>query len=239
MHYGVANASIMPLSRNGGAERAGGPATTLDEIRAAPDSAERLRGPNADLKVAGRGSGSLVAIRLNVACTLLAITMSTAAAEVSDCVSLEEDLQRLACYDREAGYAPATSNENTAGDWIIRKEASYIDDSINVHLSLTSYDETNCLHKDGHHQLWIACREKKAALYIHFANCYMANSQTDGWSKVTYRIDPEPAAEIAMSESRSKMELGLWNWGVVAPFVEKLLGHDRLVIRAARIQIIR
>lgn len=152
-------------------------------------------------------------------------------AEIARCLTIENSLDRLACYDEEAGYAPEVQEETTGnGDWRVRTETSKIDDSDNVWVSLSSQEQTSCPYKSGSHSIHIACRENSTNLWIHFGDCFMSSIQGKG--RVTYRLDSEKAQTQQFRESNNNMALGLWSGGQAIPFIKKMIGHDRLIVRA-------
>lgn len=158
------------------------------------------------------------------------LSSSGAAAEFERCTQIDNDLERLACYDQEAGYEPIVREISGRGDWRVRIEKSLIDDSENVFLSLSSKEQTNCPYKSGTHQIYIACRENTTSVWVIFGGCFMSSIQGKG--RVTYRLDSEKASTKDFRESNDNSALGLWNGGSSIPFIKQLLGHDRLVIRA-------
>lgn len=154
-----------------------------------------------------------------------------ASADVSTCLSIQGNLDRLECYDREAGYAPQTSaTTNSVGDWLVSTETSKIDDSTNVFLSLTSEEHTNCRYKPNAHSIHIACRENTTSLWVFFGECFMSSIQGKG--RVTYRLDADSAKNRNFQESNNNMALGLWNGGQSIPFIKEMLGRERMFVRA-------
>lgn len=154
-----------------------------------------------------------------------------ASADVSDCLGIDASLERLACYDNEAGYPPI-ANETLPGkgDWIVKAEISKMDDSKNVWLSLESYDYTSCPYKNGEHSIHIACRENKTNIWLYFGGCFMSSIQGKG--KITYRLDSEDAKRKNFRESNNNMALGLWSGGEAITFIKQMLDRDRLIVRA-------
>jgi type VI secretion system protein VasI len=152
-------------------------------------------------------------------------------ADVSNCTSIESSIDRLECYDKEAGYSPKPSVALTgAGDWLVRTETSKIDDSTNVFLSLVSEDHTSCRFKPNAHSIHIACRENTTSLWIGFGECFMSSVQGKG--RVTYRLDTDSAKNRNFRESNNNMALGLWDGGQSIPFIKEMLGHEKMFVRA-------
>lgn len=161
----------------------------------------------------------------------IALLISTqASADVEQCLNVEDDFERLDCYDRELGFGPQISTTQGTGDWKVRTETSQMDDSTNVFLNIQSEDHTNCRYDSAPHKLWIACRENKTTLWVWFGGCFMSGNQGKG--RVTYRLDRDKASQISMRESNDNSALGLWNGGSSIPFIKKMFGKEQLLLRA-------
>ncbi len=158
---------------------------------------------------------------------------AVAHADFAECLGIVDEAARLTCYDDVNGYqSPKDESAPVAdpGAWTVKSEFSKIDDSANVFMMLQSKDETNCRYKTGTHTLMIACRENTTSMWITFGGCFMSSIQGKG--RVTYRLDGDPAQKARFRESNDNMALGLWNGGSAIPFLKRLLGHDRLLVRA-------
>lgn len=166
-----------------------------------------------------------------IAIAIFAASSFSADADIERCTAIENSLDRLACYDDEAGYDPEVKEEAVgSGDWLVRVETSQMDDSENVFLTLYSEEQTNCPYKSGRHSIHMACRENETNMWIRFGECFMSSIQGKG--RVTYRLDTEQAATRNFRESNNNMALGLWSGGTAIPFIKKMIGHDRMIIRA-------
>ena len=60
---------------------------------------------------------------------ILALATAPAFAAPQDCAPIENDLDRLACYDREAGRTPAVATVPNASAWKVRLETSEMTDT--------------------------------------------------------------------------------------------------------------
>ncbi len=175
---------------------------------------------------------------MNVKFNLVMITVAifaassfSAYADIERCTEIENSLERLACYDEEAGYNPELTKEVVgSGDWSVRIETSKIDDSKNVFLTLYSEEQTNCRYKSGRHSFHVACRENQTNMWVIFGQCFMSSIQGKG--RVTYRLDSEKSATRNFRESNDNMALGLWSGGTAIPFLKEMIGHDRIIVRA-------
>lgn len=169
----------------------------------------------------------------------LLLSAGLAVADTEACLSIADDTERLACFDAALGYDGGTvaeveaeepPNPEDTGAWNVVSETSKMDDSTNVFLTLRTDEQTNCPYKSGAHTLMIACRENTTALWVSFGGCFMSSIQGKG--RVTYRLDSETAQQARFRESNDNSALGLWNGGASIPFIKKLLGHERLLLRA-------
>lgn len=166
-----------------------------------------------------------------VFCLITFETLSASAlADVDKCLDIQASMDRLACYDREAGYNPVIRTVEGTGKWKVHTETSKIDDSTNVYLFLESDNHENCPYDQDPHQISMACRENTTNFWVTFGGCFM--SSHGGKGRVTYRIDLEEARQINFRESNDNNALGLWSGGRAIPFIKKILGHDKLLIRA-------
>jgi hypothetical protein len=66
-------------------------------------------------------------------CLMVIGTFSDLAlANVDECLDIKASMDRLACYDREAGYNPVVRTLQEQGKWQVHTKTSKIDDSTNV-----------------------------------------------------------------------------------------------------------
>ncbi|WP_157018350.1 hypothetical protein [Mesorhizobium xinjiangense] len=73
------------------------------------------------------------------------VASGSAVAAQSACITIENDLGRLACYDKQAGRTPSQEQVSTpSGRWQIRKETSKLTDQTNVYITIKSEEEINC-----------------------------------------------------------------------------------------------
>lgn len=166
-----------------------------------------------------------------ISIAILAASSISATADIARCTGIENSLNRLACYDGEAGYNSEAKEEIVgSGDWLVRVETSKIDDSENVFLTLHSDEQTNCPYKNGRHSIHMACRENETNLWVIFGHCFMSSIQGKG--RVTYRLGSDEAVTRNFRESNDNMALGLWSGGTAIPFIKEMIGHDQMIIRA-------
>lgn len=166
---------------------------------------------------------------------LSAILLAAAAqarAAVDDCVGIDTDLDRLACYDRESGRVPHTTMKETAGKWNVSVETSDFKDTTDVFLRLESDDVVSCGRYRAAQEvsLLIRCKENTTALFIA-ADCHLTSSDYDGYGDVDVRLDDTPSTTISMDASTNNRSLGLWSGGRAIPFIKAMLGKDVLITR--------
>jgi type VI secretion system protein VasI len=156
------------------------------------------------------------------------------AAGVADCIAIDNDLDRLVCYDREAGRTPVVTDMPAAaaqGKWQSRTETSALTDPTNVYLYVLSEEVIDCGWNEGDRiTLVVRCVENTTALVFQTA-CHMTSSDYNSYGDVDYRIDERAASAISMTESTNNRSLGLWNGGRSIPMIKSLFGAERLVTR--------
>lgn len=163
----------------------------------------------------------------------IALSCSTSSiASETECISIENDLDRLACYDRVAGRTPRTETEKVeTGDWLVRTSKSEFEDTTDVYLSVTSNEPASCGHFSAPEKatLMIRCQENTTSLFL-VTNCHLTSGH-GGYGEIDYRVDNLPAGDRHFEASTDNRALGLWNGGRSIPFIKKLIGADRLLMR--------
>ncbi len=161
------------------------------------------------------------------------ILFGAPAAAQSDCAGIENDLDRLACYDLASGRTPVSETElDVSGDWDVEIKTSEFKDTTDVFLRVQSEEPLSCGMGFGapqHATLMLRCMENTTALYIS-TDCHLA-SGFQGYGTVEYRIDDRPARSRGFTDSTDNRALGLWRGAQAIPFVKELLGADRLLTR--------
>jgi len=155
-----------------------------------------------------------------------------AAADVAECVRIESDLDRLACYDKASGKTPTETNLNPTGKWGVRVEKSDFKDTTDVYMSVASDDPINCGRISGprYAQLYLRCQENSTAIYIS-TQCHLTSSRYNDYGSVDVRIDDARSRKIPMDSSTSNDSLGLWSGGRAIPFIKTMLGGDIMLVR--------
>ncbi len=132
-------------------------------------------------------------MRISIAAgVILYSTGALAAGE--QCIKIETDLDRLACYDKELGRTPVTtSGPSNEGEWELIQQKSQMTDETDVALSIQSQEIINCGWNNGAKvSMLIRCKEGRTSLYIA-TGCHMASSDYDDYGKIEYRLDADRA----------------------------------------------
>lgn len=146
----------------------------------------------------------------------------------TECVSVHDDKSRLACYDMK--YRPATV-ATTANAWNVRESTSKMDDSKSVVLHVES-TETVSGRFGGvgvTADLYLRCSENATSAYFVLGDNFLAD--TEGYGRVTYRLDSQKPKTASMDASTDNKALGLWSGGVAIPFIKGIYGRDAMTVR--------
>lgn len=167
-------------------------------------------------------------MRTIVTASLLCFVGATAHAQA--CASIEDDLDRLACYDREAGRTPVATVAPTEGDWEVTIETSEFEDTTDVYLASKSEEPVSCNRFGGdvEAQLLIRCSENTTSVFL-VTNCHLTDIQSYGI--VDIRLDDEPAFKERMSASTDNTALGQWSGGSSIPLIKRIIGKDTMLVR--------
>lgn len=167
-----------------------------------------------------------------LACALAAFIPAIASAQ-TDCRSIEADLDRLACYDRESGRTPIATPVETDSQWRVRVEKSEMTDEENVYVSVDADEPVSCQQFSDPEKptLVLRCQENTTSLIIATSGCHLVSSQYNDYGDVTYRIDDLSSRTRGFDESTSNRSLGLWSGGTSIPFIKSMFGHKELLTR--------
>lgn len=165
----------------------------------------------------------------NLLAAALSITAGVACA--ADCTLIDDDTERLACYDKKSGRvadaAPTPKGEN--GNWKTEIEKSEFKDTTDVFLSISSEDHVYCRGYEPV-RLVARCLENTTSLIIATQSCHLTSGH-GGYGRVEYRIDDRKAKERSLTDSTDNRALGLWSGGRSIPVLKELIGSERLLLR--------
>ena len=171
-------------------------------------------------------------MRLVWAFGFFSISTFPVVAEIANCVVIDSDLDRLACYDRESGKTPTAEHSAPAGKWGVRIQKSDFEDTTDVFMSIASEDPINCgsIRGPEYAHLYVRCSENTTALYIT-TQCHLTSSEYNDYGDVDVRLDSDRSRTISMNASTSNDSLGLWSGGKSIPFIKSMLGKDEMLTR--------
>ena len=168
-----------------------------------------------------------------VAVVGLAILTPTSARslDITACIKTENDLDRLACYDKASGRTPVVLTAPSKGRWQAQTEKSALTDQTTVVLSLDSNETPDCgWNRGAKIKLVLRCMENRTVAYFD-TGCHMASSEYSSYGKIQYRVDDEKAQTADGDASTDNKSLGLWTGGQSIPFIKRLLGKQKLTAR--------
>jgi type VI secretion system protein VasI len=160
----------------------------------------------------------------------LMLSTGAAIAAPADCIRVETDLDRLACYDKEAGRTPAVEQlPATAGKWLRHKEKSQLTDQETVILSVRSDETINCGWNRGDTiGLVMRCMDNTTSLFFT-TGCHMADH--GGYDEIVYRLDSDKAQTIRGETSTDNKSIGHWTGGKAIPMMKQMVGKSKMVVR--------
>lgn len=154
-----------------------------------------------------------------------------------DCTQLTDAVARLNCFDRAYGAdepspeGPPEVPPDDMGKWAIETEQSPLDDSTGVFLWLESEEDLPGPYgQSGPFLFHLRCFEDTTSAIFYFNDHFMSSIQNSG--RVEYRIDQGEPQTVNMVESTDNEALGLWRGRQAIPWIESLIGAERLIIRA-------
>jgi type VI secretion system protein VasI len=163
----------------------------------------------------------------------LTCAASVATAAPADCIKVTNDLDRLACYDKEAGRTPTveTLPAPAASPWLVRQETSKLTDQPTVVMSVESNETINCGWNRGQKiSLVLRCMENKTVLYFS-TGCHMVSSEYNDYGDITYRLDEEKSHKVGGDASTDNKALGLWSGGKSVPLIKQMLSKKQMTVR--------
>lgn len=168
--------------------------------------------------------------RIALSAALSTLTIAAVAAP-ADCIKIASDLDRLACYDREAGRIPRITERPKAGEWSIWQSRSKMTDQEDVRATLASDEIIDCgWNKGSKIDFVIMCTEGQTSLYFN-TGCHMTSSQHNRYGDIEYRIDSERSKTVSGKASSDSRALGVWGGSQSIPVIKSLVGKSKLLVR--------
>lgn len=167
-------------------------------------------------------------------CVLATLCLpALAAGDPAECVFIDTDLDRLACYDRVAGRSTTPKQADTppdGGAWLVRLDKSEFKDTTDVYMSVESDEELPCgMFDRSKATLLIRCKENTTSLFIS-TSCHLTSGH-GGYGRVEYRIDDRKSVTRSFTDSTNNRALGLWNGGSSIPMIKQMLDGETLLTR--------
>jgi type VI secretion system protein VasI len=136
-----------------------------------------------------------------------------------NCATIGAPTDRLTCYDKLAAAI--------LGSWQIWTEASKVDGSRNVYLSLEANAQVS--NRDSRlirPTLYVRCARNRTSLFVLW-HSYLGTYN----SRVLYRIDSAPARTESWMISADNEAIGLWTSTHAIPFIKRLFSANQLLMR--------
>lgn len=130
----------------------------------------------------------LLVLLLPIIFTNFAFAESLSISTIGSCKSINDNEQRLACYDAAFEVNTSVVETNSKSKWVITEEVSPIDDSKTVMLSLKSESPIKSDFSQVIPTLNIQCKERETDFYINF-NIFLSTHDI----KPITRIDSDKA----------------------------------------------
>ncbi|RVJ68177.1 hypothetical protein CN167_29370 [Sinorhizobium medicae] len=168
-------------------------------------------------------------MKLSVVIFLASAVPSMAAGEA--CISISNDLDRLACYDKELGRtAKVEAVPVSAGAWEVSQQKSKLTDQTDVFLRVDSEEIIDCGWNSGQKiAMFLRCSESTTAL-MFVTDCHMA-SNFGSYGEIEYRLDKEKARKVSGDASTDNKALGLWSGGRSIPVIKQMMGKSEMIVR--------
>ena len=165
-------------------------------------------------------------------CVIAFVLSATQASAQAECRTIASDAERLSCYDIANGVKTTeTAPAEAFGKWQISSDFSAMTDDRSVFMMLESENAVSGRYgTPGPAVLILRCRENATSAFFTFNGLFMSDIQ--GHGRIEYRLDQDKMAAIDTTASNNNQALGLWNGSKSIPWIKKLLGKEKLVVRA-------
>ena len=154
---------------------------------------------------------------------LIPITSATAQASPQACSLIEDEAQRLSCFDT---LFPKTPPAIPVENWEISETRSATDDSLQISALLFPKGSENKIAMLDSVALGLRCKNGITTAIISTGTSSAAES-----AKVTYSLNNEPAQTGTWERSANFMSIGLWSEEDAIPFIKRLKNNGTLFVR--------
>lgn len=148
--------------------------------------------------------------------------------DIAACATVEDDAERLSCYDGLAAEI-LTLSPTKAGlainGWSVTQEASLIEKGQNVFMSVDA-NETIPDGSGGRERptLWIRCKDGTTSIYVVW-DIFLGIDRTS----MLHQIDSDTAQGDIWEISRNYKSVGKWSARKSVPFIKSLFGGSKLL----------
>lgn len=159
------------------------------------------------------------------------IFLSLSAVYASNCPSIENDIARLACYDKEAENSESNKNEQQEledlkkeyGDWVVNVTESPLNDSKEVTIMRVSNDFEN---RRNPAILMLRCQRNKTDAFVSWSE-YLGSDNM----RVAYRTDKDEAKNVWWNASSNGQASFIPK---AISFIKSLEGKESIYIEAEK-----
>ena len=154
---------------------------------------------------------------------LMQTISATAQASPQSCSLIEDDAQRLSCFDV---LFPKANTVIPVENWEISETRSPIDDSLQISALLFPKGSENKIAMLNSVALGLRCKKGITTAIISTGTSSAAES-----AKVTYSLGDDPAQTSTWDRSANFMSVGLWSEEDAIPFIKKLKNNGTLFVK--------
>jgi type VI secretion system protein VasI len=161
---------------------------------------------------------------------LLLIPAAPAQADPIACSRIENDADRLRCFDRAFPRTVQPTGDSMAS-WSLKSSPSLLANRTDRSLTTESEQNIQCRWiKPRPVRLTIACTRNVTSISLE-TGCFMTSSQYRSYGDVTFSLDETEPGVASMAAGPDNRSLGLWTGDQAIPFVKSMLGKSRLTVR--------
>lgn len=145
------------------------------------------------------------------------------------CVTIIDNAQRLACFDRAFGTSPDIVSPPQVAEWVMKTETSRLVDQVDVYLTTDSRDVAPIDYGEPQRgRFQIRCRANVTTATFWIGGNYLSDYGVYG--EVIYRIDNRAAQTMRGEVTADGEHIGLLSGATAIPFVKALFGAENLLI---------
>ena len=146
------------------------------------------------------------------------------ACETDDCSQHVAVLLFDTSYPQSSKIKPDTHN------WQIEQSSDVFTDEVHATATAASPTMVKCRWGTKTPSLVLECNKGEVIARFQ-THCRISTSAYDDYGDVTFRVDARPTQTMRFSESEDNRSMGLWNTQDSKPFIDSLLGGEKLVAK--------